>query len=413
MKRITTSLLIAALVATPMLALPPRADAHVDIGIGISVGVPPPALPVYAQPIAPGPGYMWTPGYWAWDPAFGYYWVPGTWVMPPQIGLLWTPGWWGWSAGYYRWNPGYWGSRVGFYGGVNYGYGYFGSGYSGGYWRGNNFFYNRAVNNINVTNIRNVYVDRTVINNVNRVSYNGGRGGLTAQPTAAQRGFANQRRYQATARQTEQRQAASRDPAQRFSTNQGRPAVFATQQAGRFDGRHAVRTAMGNGGAMVAAPDRARGNPGNVTANRGFVQAPRDRVRTTPGNASGARFTATPDRAQRLVEAPRNAQRPAAAAGRPQRFVEAPRDVREPRQASGGPQRFAEAPRNAQRDMQAPGTYAAPRGYRGGSYPEQARTPYQPRPPQNARAESHAPQAPADNGRSERARERRDGGHNR
>ena len=28
----------------------------------------------------PGPGYIWTPGYWAYDPADGYYWVPGTWV---------------------------------------------------------------------------------------------------------------------------------------------------------------------------------------------------------------------------------------------------------------------------------------------------------------------------------------------
>jgi len=27
----------------------------------------PPALPVYEQPDIPGPGYLWTPGYWAWS----------------------------------------------------------------------------------------------------------------------------------------------------------------------------------------------------------------------------------------------------------------------------------------------------------------------------------------------------------
>ena len=26
------------------------------------------ALPVYEQPVIPGPGYIWTPGYWAWSP---------------------------------------------------------------------------------------------------------------------------------------------------------------------------------------------------------------------------------------------------------------------------------------------------------------------------------------------------------
>ena len=34
-------------------------------GVFISVGFAPPALPVYTQPICPGDGYIWTPGYWA------------------------------------------------------------------------------------------------------------------------------------------------------------------------------------------------------------------------------------------------------------------------------------------------------------------------------------------------------------
>src|SRR5580658_116367 len=103
-----------------------------QVGVAITVG--PPALPVYAQPIAPGPGYLWTPGYWAHGPN-GYYWVPGTWVLAPVAGYLWTPGYWGWGGSAFIWHAGYWGPTIGFYGGINYGYGYTGAGYAGGYWR--------------------------------------------------------------------------------------------------------------------------------------------------------------------------------------------------------------------------------------------------------------------------------------
>jgi hypothetical protein len=292
-----------------MLVLPPAAHARVDIGIGISVGIPPPALPVYAQPMAPGPGYIWTPGYWAWDPGYGgYYWVPGTWIMPPQIGLLWTPGWWGWSDGFYRWHAGYWGSHVGFYGGVNYGYGYFGNGYSGGRWRGRDFYYNRAVNNI--ANVRNVYVDRTVINNAraSRVSYNGGRGGLTARPSAQQRTWASQRRIQPTTMQTRQRDIAMRNPAQRFKTNQGRPAVFATQHAGNFQGPHTVSAPAAANRRMVAAPDRARTM---TSPNRGMVQAPRNRGQAMQPAAQSFRQERTMQpQGREYMQAPRGRSNP-------------------------------------------------------------------------------------------------------
>ena len=46
-------------------------------GVFVSVSIAPPVLPVYAQPVCPGPDYIWTPGYWAYGPD-GYYWVPGT-----------------------------------------------------------------------------------------------------------------------------------------------------------------------------------------------------------------------------------------------------------------------------------------------------------------------------------------------
>src|ERR1700733_3726178 len=79
-----------------------------QIGLGISVRVGPPALPVYEQPLCPGAGYIWTPGYWAWSDDDGYYWVPGTWVLAPEVGYLWTPGYWGYNDGAYLWNAGYW-----------------------------------------------------------------------------------------------------------------------------------------------------------------------------------------------------------------------------------------------------------------------------------------------------------------
>ena len=172
-------IILAALLA---MALPTLAVAQ--FSVDVSVNVPPPELPVYDQPPIPGDGYIWTPGYWAWgDDVQDYYWVPGTWVAAPQPNYLWTPGYWGWQGGAFLWNAGYWGTHVGFYGGVNYGYGYGGSGFDGGYWQDGRMYYNRSVTNISTTNITNVY-NKTVINNVteNRASYNGGNGGVRAQP---------------------------------------------------------------------------------------------------------------------------------------------------------------------------------------------------------------------------------------
>ena len=169
------NLLVALSVATPMLLLSvPQAHA----GVFISVNFAPPVLPVYAQPALPGPGYIWTPGYWAYGDA-GYYWVPGVWVQPPSVGVLWTPGYWGFVGGAYAWHPGYWGPHIGFYGGVNYGFGYGGVGFFGGEWRGGVFAYNRAVANFGSVHVTNVYEDRTVIErntivNMNHVSFNGG-----------------------------------------------------------------------------------------------------------------------------------------------------------------------------------------------------------------------------------------------
>jgi len=230
------------------------ASAFAQVGIFVAFG--PPALPVYEQPLCPGYGYIWTPGYWAYDPDFDdYYWVPGTWVLAPRVGYLWTPGYWAWGGNGFFFNPGYWGPQVGFYGGIVYGYGYFGRGYEGGRWEHGQFYYNRSVNNVNVTNIHNVY-NTTVVNNttVNRVSYNGGNGGITARPTSQEEAAARATHIPPLAVQTQHVQYARADPQLRASVNQGKPPIAATQTPAAFKGGGIVPAK--EAGAPYHAPEK-------------------------------------------------------------------------------------------------------------------------------------------------------------
>lgn len=225
-------------------------------GIFVSVNIAPPVLPVYTQPICPGDGYLWTPGYWAYGPD-GYYWVPGVWVRPPAVGLLWTPGYWGWGGGAYIFHAGYWGPHIGFYGGVNYGFGYGGVGYEGGYWNHGVFAYNRAVNNINVVNVHNVYNRTVVVNNYNRVSYNGGNGGLQARASAREQSAFHEQRFQATNEQISHRDVASRDRGQLASVNHGRPQTMAMSRVGARSENQQDRVANGvRSGQMTAGETR-------------------------------------------------------------------------------------------------------------------------------------------------------------
>jgi hypothetical protein len=253
-----------------LLALPALSMAQVSVNV--SVGVPPPELPVYDQPPIPGDGYIWTPGYWAWsDDDQDYYWVPGTWVLAPQPEYLWTPGYWGWGGAAFIWHVGYWGPHVGFYGGVHYGFGYSGVGFAGGRWVGRAFAYNRSVTNVNVNIVHNTY-NETVINNVNvtRVSYNGGTGGIRAVPTAQERVAAGERHVQPTAMQRQHLQMAQRNPALKASANHGHPAIAATQRAGMFKGPGVVR-ARGEAGRANRQPAQMRRNmnPRNAHAGHG------------------------------------------------------------------------------------------------------------------------------------------------
>jgi hypothetical protein len=253
MRKLLAPTIFALLFA--LLALPAPSSAQIAVGVGISVNVAPPVLPVYTQPPCPVEGYLWTPGYWGWRTE-GYYWVPGVWVAPPRVGVLWTPGYWGFGGGAYLWHPGYWGPHVGFYGGINYGFGYGGVGFVGGAWRGGAFAYNTAVVNVNSTVVRNVYVDRTVVNNVtvnnNHYSFNG-QGGVNAQASAQERSYEHEQHFQPTANQMSHEQTARNDHNQWASNNHGQPGNVAMD---RVDGRRynqQGRIAQGVGSGQLTA----------------------------------------------------------------------------------------------------------------------------------------------------------------
>jgi hypothetical protein len=249
-----SSILYTAALACALLLGSPAARAFVSVGVSINIA--PPELPVYEQPPVPAPGYLWTPGYWAWSPDAGsYYWVPGTWVEAPQPGYLWTPGYWGWNDGVYVWNGGYWGPHIGFYGGVNYGFGYGGVGYEGGHWDHGAFQYNGAYSNVRGnTQITNVYT-KTVINNttVNNVSFNGGPGGVPAKPSAAELTAQHEQHLPPVSSQTQHEQAASHNPSLLASANHGHPPIAATAKPGVFSGAGVV-AAHGAVAAPHAAP---------------------------------------------------------------------------------------------------------------------------------------------------------------
>ena len=278
-----TRLFTLVLGAIPCLILGAPPNSRAQVGVMITVGPPP--LPIYEQPLCPGDGYIWTPGYWAYSDDFDdYYWVPGTWILAPEVGFFWTPGFWSWGGDRFVFYDGYWGPQVGFYGGVNYGFGYFGNGYEGGRWDNGHFFYNRSVNNINANEIHNVY--SAVVNNAteSRVSFNGGNGGLTVRPTAQQQAAARERHVPPVAAQTQQMQAARGDEQLRASVNRGKPPIAATARAGDFKG--SIVAAEEAGGAYIP--------PTNCGVSRDPKQPTGDESHLDNRSQDGGRENASP-----------------------------------------------------------------------------------------------------------------------
>jgi hypothetical protein len=234
---LSTRFIRNSVVAAAMVLAPAASFA----GVFISVGFAPPALPVYVQPIAPGDGYLWNPGYWAYGPE-GYYWVPGVWVWPPAVGVLWTPGYWGWGGNAFIFHEGYWGPHVGFYGGINYGFGYGGVGFWGGRWEGGHFAYNTAVMHVNTTIIHNTYIDNTHVNvNVGvHTAFNGGAGGIQAHASPQEQQWSHENHIAPTSEQQQHVQMAHADRSNFASANGGHPVNAAFSRPGSTAG--AVRS---------------------------------------------------------------------------------------------------------------------------------------------------------------------------
>jgi len=246
----------------------------------------PPELPDYQQPPAPGPGYLWTPGYWGYVPG-DFFWVPGTWVLAPAPGLLWTPGYWGFGGGVFLWHAGYWGPHVGFYGGVDYGFGYGGVGFVGGVWDHDVYRYNTTVTNVDTTTIHDTYAGQTTTTTdptARHASYNGGNG-TTAQPTSVELAAAKEPHIPSTSEQITQAHFASTNRSLLASENGGHPSIAATTKAGEFNGKGVV-AAQGSG--VVASkvesdnstslkdqtPTQTATHPSNVTKDASKAKKP-------------------------------------------------------------------------------------------------------------------------------------------
>jgi hypothetical protein len=139
------------------------------------------------------------------------------------------------------------------------------------------------VNNVNITNIHNVY-NTTVINNttVNRVSYNGGNGGINRRPTPQEEAVAHERHIPPVAVQTQHVQAARAKPELRASTNHGTPPVAATPKPGALNDRAVV-------------PAKQAGAPYNPPANRAAVQPTVNTPAAHPENNAARADRPTPN----------------------------------------------------------------------------------------------------------------------
>ena len=81
-KRWISGFLFLAALSTPVFA-------DVNLTFGVEVAPPPPRVEVVP---APRPGYLWTPGYWAWDHG-RHNWIEGRWVEA-RHGQYWVPERW-------------------------------------------------------------------------------------------------------------------------------------------------------------------------------------------------------------------------------------------------------------------------------------------------------------------------------
>ncbi len=74
-------------------------------GYVVAAGPPPPRYGVMGY--APGPGYVWTEGFYDLRGS-NWVWVPGAWRRPPRRGRVWVSPNWVRAGRGWRFHRGYW-----------------------------------------------------------------------------------------------------------------------------------------------------------------------------------------------------------------------------------------------------------------------------------------------------------------
>jgi hypothetical protein len=74
----------------------------------VVVTQPPPPAQSEVIPPAPGPNYVWVPGYWAWDGKHNYVWQSGHYEARPTERARYEPGHWERTRQGWVWEPGRW-----------------------------------------------------------------------------------------------------------------------------------------------------------------------------------------------------------------------------------------------------------------------------------------------------------------
>jgi hypothetical protein len=125
----------------------------------------------------------------------------------------------------------------------------------GGRWDNGRFLYNRAVSNVDFNVTRNVYNEEVTNVHVNRVSFNGGNGGIDARPTPQEEAAERGRHIPPITAQVQHAQVARGNPELRAAANLGKPPIAATPRPGAFEDTGVLKASEA-------------GAPYNVPANR-------------------------------------------------------------------------------------------------------------------------------------------------
>lgn len=85
-----------------------QSDSYAPPANGTVVATAPPTPQVEVVPIAPGPDYVWLPGYWSIGVRGGWIWVGGHYVIRPRPHAVWVTGHWARHGRSYIWVGGGW-----------------------------------------------------------------------------------------------------------------------------------------------------------------------------------------------------------------------------------------------------------------------------------------------------------------